>query len=673
MKIKIISRDNIYSLLQYCKESGYVSIDYETDDLIKIGIDGKEKIISFSLSFQIGSSYVYVFNGDDNYIIDFLKEIYGNYNIVKIGHNIKYDNHCAHILGIRKFRGQFHDTLTMHHLINCKGNHDLGSLVNIYIPRFKDYKKLVDRTNILELDKDELIAYNAIDSEVTLELYFIFTELLMEDKRLYTLFRNLVSPLNIVLFKMELYGMLIDKEFLDYYITKTEELIKSYENKLRENKTVKAFQLHVNKALLQEEISKLSIKLLSAKNEKTKNELSQRITDLKSNKITIEKPINFNSPKQMSLLLYTSAGFNFPVEDEYKTDSGEVSTGKQVLELLPDKSGFIKNLLIYRQLNKIYSTYLIGIRDKLDKRNYIHGKFNQHGTITGRLSSNDPNMQNIITRTKYSEIEDLIKIVKRSFIVPENYFLVQADYSQAELRLMAEFSQDKNMLSVFQNDGDLHEMTAAKMRNMTIEEFRKLPEDEYKRYRYEAKSANFGLLYKMSINGYKEYAKANYGIDLTLDQATKMVTNFFKTYSAIPKYHELYIAKARKFGYVRTLSGRKVFIENIMDNDNIKRGYAERTAVNAPIQGTAGELTMFALVLLNIILPKEILMVNTVHDSIIFYIPEDYMDYIKYIKNVMENLPLEHYFGKGLKYIKMKVDFEFSKKSWGELEKLENL
>jgi DNA polymerase-1 len=276
-------------------------------------------------------------------------------------------------------------------------------------------------------------------------------------------------------------------------------------------------------------------------------------------------------------------------------------------------------------------------------------------------------MQNIISRTKYPVVEETVKLVKNSFSVPKGYTLIQADYSQAELRLMAHYSQDKRMMDAYKKDLDLHMVTAAAAKSLSVEKWHELDEKVKKQSRFEAKAENFGLIYGMSAGGFRNYARVQYGLIIGPRKAEERRNSFFKTYPALTTYHNTYKAKGYKFGYVRTMFGRKVLIPDLKSYNRIKVGHAERNCINSPIQGTAGEMTIFAFALLMHILDERVYFVNTIHDSILFYVPDDILEEtILLIKTVMENLPIEVYFDRTLS-LPMKADFERSKESWGQL------
>ena len=401
-------------------------------------------------------------------------------------------------------------------------------------------------------------------------------------------------------------------------------------------------------------------------------DIHKTIQDLKTGVQDVEDyRVNFSSPLQLQELLYSKEGFGFVLLKQ-SMGVAENSTGKENLDLIKDKSGFIEGLQAYRQLKKVSSTYLQSILDKLDSNHYIHTSFSQHTTKTGRLSSSKPNLQNVITRTKFKVVEEAVAFVKQCFIPPEGYTLVSADYSQLELRLMAHFSQDQNMLKAYKEEKDLHELTAANDRGYKLEEFQALKETDPKKYkqeRFEAKASNFGFIYLISAEGFREYARVQYNMNISLREAEKKQESFFKSYPKLKEYHKLYINKARKFGYVRNFFGRRVHLQEINSINGGKRGYDERIAVNAPIQGTGGELCVFAMPVLENRLDPRVIITNNIHDALHFWIPNALVEEtLPIIKNTMEHLPLLSYFQKEIDSVPLIVEFESSKESWGKLK-----
>lgn len=724
--------DTVKDLRKYAKfisETSACAFDFETTTLTDMNtFDPNFKLRLLSLTFQQGSSIVInlkVMTPNDVVTVAGILEecLFANTRVIKVAHHAKFDMHCAARMGVKRFLGQFHCTMLMAQLIDENTSNRLKDLVKVYLPAYAGYEdELKGRWEDMELIP--LARYSALDSDLTLRLYILFTYILMKhDERIYNLFRNVSVPAMMALFKAEETGMLIDKVYLAQAIKDTEKIIGEQEIKLRGYDKVKMYQAHRDDQAKQTIIVKLEDRIDAEKDkvfilspserrdqrvielikqmacetdEARKGVLEARLTkerdkvykgvssneardkrvkvledtlnSWRTGKTVATTPINFNSPDQMNELLYEKHGFNFDYTTDPLTGKLRQGTGKDVVAYLSDKSGFIDRLLAYRQLGKILSTYLISIKDKTDASDYIHTTFNQHVTKTGRLSSESPNLQNQITRTKYKLVEEVVKYVKRAFKTPTGYTLIQADYSQAELRLMAHYSQDKAMMKAYKDELDLHELTAAAMKKMTVEKFRELPEKDYKQLRFEAKSQNFGLIYDMSAPGYRDYARVKYGIILSKRKAEQERDAFFEMYPELRKYHRLYKAKAYKYGYVRTMFGRKVRLPDLHSYNRWKVGHAERNAINSPIQGTAGEMTEFAFALLQHILDPRVLFINTIHDSILFYIPDDIFDEtVEIIRHVMENLPIDTYFDRELS-LPMKADFEKSKVSWGHLE-----
>jgi len=683
--------EEVHHLVEYIKSVGYGAFDFETTLLTDMGTFDPDFVVTcLSISFQQGSAYVLPINhpqrkmSDDDLraAIDLLAyEFFGDPNITKIGQYVKFDMHCAARLGITVFRGPFHDTMLMHHLLDENSSNKLKEMVRYYYPRFANYESEVSKYSWDSIPLNILAKYNALDADLTFRLYWLFTDMLLEDERLYNLYRNLTAPATVVLFRLEENGMMLDKKYLRDSIEKVGEFIQELEEDMRNNKSVISFDHYIQEQEIEDAIENYEDKLEKEKGIEYKGKSAQNNQTIRIKKYTeavaqlktgslvpTHKILNFGSPVQLVDLLFSVWGFNFLPPIDPWTNKSIRATDKNTLDLLNDRSGFLDNLQSWRQLKKIQGTYLNGLIEKLDGNHYIHGTFNQHGTKTGRLSSDKPNLQNVISRTKYKKVEEAVKFVKGAFIVPEGYTLMQADYSQAELRIIAHYADETAMLEAYAAGEDLHERTAANARNYTLEEFRALPEKDFKQYRFEAKAENFGFIYRISPEGFREYARVQYGIRMSLQASQKKRDAFFQHYPRILKYHDLYVNKARKFKYVRTLFGSKIRIPEIDSFNRIKRGHAERNAINGPIQGTAGQMTIFALVLLKHRLGQDILMVNTVHDSILFYCLNSKVEEKKaIIEETMENLPLEQYFDKVFDKVKMKVDFETSKESWEAL------
>lgn len=303
----------------------------------------------------------------------------------------------------------------------------------------------------------------------------------------------------------------------------------------------------------------------------------------------------------------------------------------------------------------------------MDHHSYIGNGIVCHNS-GGRNSG--PNLQNIVShvKIKHAFVEEVTGMPKKSFIVPPGYTMLNGDFSQAELRMMAELSGAEAMIKAYNEDKDLHSVTASSIVRKTFDEFLQLPKSDRDPLRQKGKSANFGLIFDVSIEGFKEYAKNAYGIEMTLAEATYIYDSFFALYPEIKDYHQVYRAKCKKFGYVRSLFGRRAHYPDINSADSFKRGNAERELVNMPVQGSNGENTVFALALLRYRLPKSVILLNTVHDSIMALCPNRLVPYVaKVIVDTCENTPMLRFFGKEMKRLKMKCDIQHSLTNWKEL------
>lgn len=689
----------LMDLIDNIKKSRYASFDFETTKLTDLKTyDPDFYLTMLAFTFQQGSSYVIpLYHQDSPNSKEFIEtcrvqleqEVFLNPDVTKIGQNVKFDMHCLNWWGIEKVLGPIHDTMTAHHLLNEHGKHGLKVMIQEFNPRYANYESKLGDYKWHEIPIDILVKYAALDSDLTFRLYWKFTELLLdEDERLYILYRNLICASTPALFAMEQRGMLIDKKYLLESIEKVTDLINETESEMydapavlryRTNKEENAQVTYIEG--LEEKVKKKQEKEFKTAKAQENNEAA--IVELKRIIVAFDEDnifphevlkddvidVNFASSSQMKELLYNPVGFNFPPPKDQWGRSME-STGKDVLDLLKDKTGFVNNLLALRQLKLIRSTYLQGILNRLDSKHLIHSTFNQNGTGTGRLSASNPNLQNVITRTKYKKVEEAAAMVKKCFIPPKGMEIMQADFSQAELRLIAHYAQDETMLEAYNNGEDLHALTAATTMGLSLEEFKNLPDKDRKRYRYEAKSTNFGFIYVMSAEGFKDYARTNYGIEISIKQARDRREKFFKKYPKLLKYHKTYIAKAKKYGYVRTLFGQKLRLPDIYSNISQKQGHAERNAINGPIQGTAGQMMIFVLALLYHRAPW-LYLVNSIHDSALPYVQELLRQAaIDIMRETMEHLPMEEYFGRTVDSVSMKVDFEISASSWGELQEI---
>lgn len=684
--------EKIRTAIGYVKQAGIASFDYETPkiDAEKGTFKEGHHATMVSFSFQAGSGYAIPLEHKDSpfdfkevrQIMELLRtEIFENPSIRKIAHNLNYDAHINRLYAI-KLRGRIDDTMLMHHLYDETKRHGLKDLVSEFYPEYSGYDDELKGFHWDNIPIMILAQYNVTDTDFTFRLAVALESYLLEDPSVYRIYRNLTMAAFKGLFRAEVNGMEVDPQHLTASIKEVKGLIQRRKVKLNGNKVVKRYiDAKVTKSVddaiadVTEKRRKrrLASVALSEKNgtaykpTKTEEGYDKKLVELKSGELVPYAGFNYGSWQQLEdLLYYHNYGFKF------RTLTG--GTGKDIIKALDDSTGFIANLLIYRSLKKVLGTYLEGLQKRMDANYMIHTSFKLHGTVSGRLSSANPNLQNIpnVAKLRDEELIHVVGMVKKSFIVPKGYTLYQYDYSQAELRTIASFANEQNMLGAYARGEDLHAVTAAGMLEVTLKEFYELPKERQKEARSKAKAVNFGLIYAMGAEGFMEYAKNEYGLILTLEESTALRDKFFDTYPKLLDYHDKYIAKGKKFGWVRTLYGRRRRVPNINDPENYIAAMDERAAINSPIQGTSGEFMIFSIALLYHRLDPRVLLVNTVHDSIIFYVPDDMQEYATdIIKTTMENLPNMQYFGKEMKNVSMVTDVEASKESWKDLKELE--
>jgi DNA polymerase-1 len=629
----------------------------------------------------------------------FGREVIENPDIIKIGQNIKYEMNWWHKYGITMV-GRVFDTMLAKYLLDEERPHGLKPMVTRFIPEYDGYdlpgqpgpkastEKLIEFWSNVPLH--DLSQYCALDADLTFRLWIFFERRLI-DSGFYTLFRNMMMMASRVLAEAEWRGMTVDRDYLkglvEIYAVKIEEC----ENRIRNNPVIIRYEKARLKAVKKEMIKEVreeirllketegSDRMIKSREEKVSRYIAGEYTTKKEReKVEVT---NFNSPAQMIELLFESPdGFKFPVvkftmDKKTKKETKRPSTDEDVLEELKpdDDSGFIKDLLELRGLTKLNSTYVVGMWERLTSKNKIHGSFLLHGTVTGRLSSRNPNLQNIPRDTTASDI-------KKMFIAPPGKLLLQIDYSQAELRVLAAAAKEKTMMEWFATGRDVHLASACLKWGEDYDKILKIYKDEsnkeyekWKIRRKQAKTINFGIVYGQTARKLADSLSTD-DYRVSSDEAQEFLDNFNDQFPAIVRY----IVKQQKFaranGFVYNLFGRKRRLLNV-DSDNWgkrKKAEAFRQAVNAPIQGAASDFTLFSSILIreNIhrhILPQSLEQVGTVHDSLIFYIdPAEIHKAIPILYQICRNPETMTWFDFEVKGIEMKVDFEMGK-NWGEL------
>ena len=685
--VEVDSEEILDKLIQYIKQIGGFSYDFETNmlDIFSPAFYPT----SLSISFQPGCSYVIkLFHYDEDspwinwserrirfILINKLSEVFLDREIWKVAHNHKFDgNIYAKYFGFHPL-GVLYDTMTMHHQLYNHKKHGLKIIVPEYFPELKGYEDEAKRHKWSKIPWNDQRLYNGVDSDVTIRLKSILEGELLQNMPSYLAYRNLMSASIVPLMMAEYRGSLINMDNLREGISVAEHRMEELMDKMYSFPTVIEYNNRKRRSANLKALKELEEKITKGVNKGVEERYRVRINALRSGQEQVFDRVNFDSPLQLKDLLYGPDGFRFPIptETRYNKEIELDNTGKDTLTMIDDTTGFIDILLNYRGVGKTLKTYLRGIEERVDMNSRVHGKFLQHGTATFRMSSADPNLQNIITRSPYEDVKHIITFVKGSFACPEDYTILNADFSQLELRLIAHIAQETTMLKAYEDEIDLHELTAANDHGYTLEEFRNLSKDKYKQFRYEAKARNFGLIYGQSAPGFKEYARAQYGIKISDRDAKLGRDKFFRKYPKLLTYHQVTVNRGKRDGFVTTIFGSRVHIPDIYSPIGAKRSHAERNAINSPVQGSGGQFGIFGIALLNVRLDPRVLLFNTVHDSIILYTPNFLVEEtIPIVKETLENLPVNEYFGITFDKVKLKVDIEASTKSWKDLEPISN-
>lgn len=542
-----------------------VAFDTETTGIDPLASD----IVGISFSYKEGEAYYVALSAKKEEAkeqLSLLKPFLEDESIEKIGQNIKYD-----ILMVRnydiKVQGPLFDTMIAHYLINPETSHGMDYLAETYL-KYKtvSIEELIgsrgkNQGNMRDVDIAIASKYACEDADITLKLKHLLEKELKENN-LEKLFYEIECPLIYVLADMEWIGVRLDLEALR--------------------------QLSID---LTKELSTLEAEIIGMAG--------------------IE--YNVNSPKQTGEVLFD----HMKISDKAKkTKTGQYSTSEGELEKLRNVHPIIEKILEYRGVKKLLSTYIDAFPLLINPRsNKIHTSFNQTVAATGRLSSTNPNLQNIPIRDERG------RAMRKVFIPDEGCTFLSADYSQIELRIMAHLSNDKNMTEAFNNDLDIHSATAAKIFKVPLEE-------ATGDMRNKAKTANFGIIYGISVFGLSERLAIPRG------EAKELIDGYFETYPDVEKYMETSKEKARENGYVETLFGRKRFLPDINSRNGIVRGYAERNAINAPIQGSAADIIKVAMIRIFKRFEEEKLkskMILQVHDELNFNVPLDELELAKKI------------------------------------------
>ncbi|MDA9554976.1 DNA polymerase I [Pelobium sp.] len=561
------------SLIQELVKQKAICFDTETT-----GTDANNaELVGLSFSFEKGVAY-YIPVPDDfekaKAIAHEFKDVLENPSIKKIGQNIKYDILILKWYGI-EVAGQLFDTMLAHYLLDPDTRHGMDVLAENYLGYTPISiteligKKGKNQGNMRDVELEVIKEYAAEDADITLQLEAVF-EPMLEEIKVKKLADEIENPLIYVLADMEIEGVKIDINQLNEYSKELETEINRLEKQVYEKAGVK---------------------------------------------------FNLASPKQLGEVLFDKLKLD---EKAKKTKTGQYQTGEDVLMALAPKSDIVQDILDFRQLQKLKSTYVDALPQLINpKTGRVHTSYNQAVASTGRLSSNNPNLQNIPIKTARG------REVRKAFIArDENHILLSADYSQIELRIIAEISKDENMMDAFVKGLDIHTATAAKVYGVSLDEVTS-------EQRRNAKAVNFGIIYGQSAFGLSQ------SLGIPRKEAAEIIDNYFTQYAGIKKYMADTMNFARENGYVETIMGRKRYLRDINSANQTVRGFAERNAINAPIQGSAADMIKIAMIHIHQDIKNQKLksrMTMQVHDELVFDVLKSEKEQMKtIIKNRMQN------------------------------------
>lgn len=699
----IKSFSQVKRLVKACLKTGIASVDFETN---AEGIYNKTfKPTILSVTFQVGSGvsiplchHEYENPHWKRWLKYFGRKVVENPNITKVGWNLKFDLQIFELYGIY-VRGTVLDGMLMKYLLNEEKPNDLKSMVRRYLPEHGDYEK-AEKFDKIPWDKkplEPLCKYGCQDTDYTLRLAMFFESKLIEIG-MYPLFRHLIMPASRVLQHAEKTGLYLDRKF-------NQELLESYKPKI-EQATSNCLNLprvkKFSRWLVQERISKYlayiesELEDLDYHNPKDARKIAsreQKISNIRAGVFTTKKEleltreVNLGSTIDLPLLLYSEKGFKFPIikytkDKKTNRDTDKPSTDEDTLVELrltvkdPEspKAIFLDNLLELRRLKKMYTTYIEGWHDKVQDDDRIHGQFKIIGTTSGRLSSSEPNLQQIPKTSVDANI-------KKQLVAPKGKLYMALDYSQAELRIMAHLSGDETYLEAFAKGQDPHLAIAANKYGVSYEEANKAYSDEqhpdyklWKNRRKQAKQICFGIIYGIQKKLLAvKLSDPKAGIIVTPDEAQQQLNEFFQEHPKIKKFMINQEKVLIKHGYIKSLFGRKRRLPQVYSDNEQEAAYAVRLSVNMPCQSAASDMNLFASILnyWKMRQGKLPFMQETcnVHDATYYLVSPEYINtWVVYeIWETCRNPNTKEYFNFQIDDVSMSMDFVIGRSMAEEL------
>lgn len=622
----IKNKRELKKLIACCKSTGYASVDYETDGSPIYNRGFKPTILSVSWMPGFGASIPLDHFETKEYtspgwnwkkmLRKFGEEVIENYDIVKVAWNWKFDDQINQKYQIF-YRGTCLDGMLAKYLLNEEKPNDLKSMVRRYLPEYGNYEKQ-DAFDKIPWDKkelDPLCHYGCQDTDYTLRLMIFFEKKLI-DLGLYSTFRNLIMSASRVLTSVEKNGLYLDREFNNQLLETYKPKIDAARQAIYDLPRVKKFEKKYNQEKVDKYIQSIESELeeLDYNDPKDKRKIAsreQKISNIKAGIFTTKKeqelirPLNLGSSVDLPALMYSEEGFHFEVIKN--NESGKPSTDEETLTNLrltvkkPDspKAIFLDRLLELRGLEKMYKTYIEGWNEKVQDDDRLHGRFLIHGTTSGRLSSAEPNAQQI----PKTSVDPNIKLQLKA---PKGTLYIASDFSQAELRIMAHLSGDETYLKAFNSGQDPHLAIAATKYHIPYEEALKIYEDEnhpehkiWKVRRKQAKQIAFGLIYGIGAKLLAvKLSDPKSGIIVTPEEAQKEMDIFFGQHPKLKTFLKKQEKFLRKNGHLVSLFGRKRRLPQIYSNDKGEEAYALRLALNFPCQSAASDMCLFGSILI---------------------------------------------------------------------------